>query len=378
MDLMLELKKMIVTEKSDRIVSLDLIRGYFLFVILIDHLGRFFGFWEIFTGRGAQWVSAAEGFFFVSGIMIGLVRGRKMLGRPIRDIVEKCWSRAIVLYFWAVGLSLFFSFIAIWLEGTAGLKAGIYQGGDNLSLVKDTLSLYFSYGWADFLRYYAAYLFLSPLAIWMVRKRLWWLLLVISSVVWISTESMMTSWQILFFSGMVFGYYYEEIESSFKNLRIRTQDYIKRLIFGLTLISLSLSVYFTTFAEEYGKEAGARFLSLDLNQARNYSIETLRTVFDKTSLSPARLALFYLWFAGLFLLVKKYEGFFKDKVGWLLMTLGQNSLYVYIVHSIILFFLNLILPGRVFWIFNDILGAGFVGLIWFMAKRRFLFKIIPR
>lgn len=365
-------------EKKGRIVALDLIRGYFLFVILIDHLGRFFGFWEVFTGRGAQWVSAAEGFFFVSGIMIGLVRGRKMSSRPIKDIIEKCWSRAITLYFWAVGLSLFFSLVALKLPELKGLKAGIYNGGNNLSLVKDTFSLYFSYGWADFLRYYAVYLFFAPVAIWLLRRRLWWLILAISLGVWLGTESMLTSWQILFFSGMLFGYYQQQIWEAFSNLKLSVRTWLRRIIFCGALITLSLSVWFTTIAEEYGKASGKKFLSLDLSAARSYSIETLRSVFDKTSLAPARLVLFYLWFTALYLLVRKHEDFLERKVGWLLITLGQNSLYVYIIHSVILFLLNLIIPGGLIWPLNILISTSFVGLIWWLTKKRFLFRIVPR
>ncbi len=363
---------------SKRIVSLDLIRGYFLFVILIDHLGRFFGFWELFTGRGAQWVSAAEGFFFVSGIMIGLVRGRKMEGRPMSEVLEKCWSRALVLYFWALGLSLFFSFIAINFSGLAGLKAGIYSDGSNWNLVRDTFSLYFSYGWADFLRYYAVYLFFAPLAIWLFRIRAWWVVLLLSLSVWLGTESMMNSWQILFFSGALVGYYHQEIWAKFSNLKMKWQRLIRRSIFAVSLITLSLSIWFTTIVEEYGKNVGSSFLGLDLGGARNYSIETLRVVFDKTSLAPARLALFYLWFMALYLLVRKYENFLEEKLGWLLITLGQNSLYVYIMHAIILFCLNLIVPEGLAWPLNVLIATSFVGGIWWLTKKRFLFRIVPR
>jgi hypothetical protein len=245
-----------------RIIALDLIRGYFLFVILIDHLGRFFGFWELFTGRGAQWVSAAEGFFFVSGIMIGLVRGRRMLAEPMRNVLEKCWSRGLIIFFWGVGLSLFFSFIALKLPNLSGLKAGIYNGGDGLSLVKDTFSLYFSYGWADFLRYYAVYLFLAPLGIWLLRRRLWWVVLALSLSVWAGTESMLTSWQILFFSGMIFGFYYGKLERKWAKLNSGIKSWIRNLIFVGTFITLSLSVWFTTIAEEFGKNAGGQVLRL--------------------------------------------------------------------------------------------------------------------
>jgi hypothetical protein len=108
--------------EDKRIASFDLIRGYFIFMILIDHLRRFFGVYEVFTGRGAQWASAAEGFFFVSGIMLGMVRGRKMINYKFSLVVKKCWARAFKLYIWAVGLSFTFTALAKIFVNNPGLK----------------------------------------------------------------------------------------------------------------------------------------------------------------------------------------------------------------------------------------------------------------
>ena len=130
-------------QEEKRVLTFDILRGYFLFVIMIDHLMRTFGFWEIFTGRGAQWVSAAEGFFFVSGIMIGMLRGAKMISSPIEDIFKKCWSRSLTLYIWAVGLTIFFSLLAIFFKSNPGLKPEYFEG--NISaFITNALSLSFT------------------------------------------------------------------------------------------------------------------------------------------------------------------------------------------------------------------------------------------
>jgi hypothetical protein len=362
--------------KSQRIDTFDLIRGYFLFVILINHLGRFFGVWEIFTGRGALWVSAAEGFFFVSGIMIGMVRGRKLATKPFRETWGKLWSRAWVLYLWAVGLTLFFSAIAGLISGADGLKSGIYSGQGFGNFWLDTFTLRFNYGWGDFLNYYAVYLFAAPLAVWLIRKKLWYIVIMLSLIVWINSEKLTGSWNILFFSGLTVGYYKDELEKSFRRLKLRVRKMIVSLIYGLSLATLSLSVFFTTIAGEYGKE-GESFFGLDLSGARAYGIENLRPLFEKSSLSPLRLALFYLWFTALYLIVKKHEGWIKEKLGWILLVFGRNSLYVYIVHAVILYFLDIAIPGGQHWIENFIISTGFIATIWFMAKKRILFRVIP-
>jgi hypothetical protein len=364
--------------KTDRMIVFDLMRGYFLFVIMIDHLLRFFGFWELFTGRGAQWVSAAEGFFFISGIMIGIVRGRRMINEKLSSVVKKCFSRSLKLYLWGICLSLAFSAMAILLAGHEGIKQPVYVGS-NINLLVKTLSLRFNYGWADFLIYYAVYLLFAPFAIWLLRNKLWHSVLLLSLIIWLQTSTIMGSWQILFFSGIVVGFHKEEVENFFKSLSLRLKKNLALLVYILSGLSLVASVYFTSIAEEYGRPGSNGMLfGFNLLGSREYAVDTLRVVFDRNSLAPARLILFYLWFSALYLLFKKFEVVIKERVGWLLLTFGQNSLYVYIVHAILLFLLNLMVPPGQHWAINILINTGFVLTVWFMTKKRFLFKIIPR
>ncbi len=372
-------KKDAESNTSKRIVAFDLIRGYFLFVILIDHLGRFFGFWEIFTGRGAQWVSAAEGFFFVSGIMLGMVRGRKMLEQPLKKVAAKVWRRSALLYCWAIGLSLAFSWVAHNFSTLDGLKGGVYSLGGVADLVRDTMTLNFLYGWGDFLGYYSVYLAFTPLAIWLIRKKLWPVLAGISLVVWMLTTTIMGSWQILFFSGLIVGFYYQEILNWIKSLKVLTKKWWQALIYLVSAVSLILSIFYTTLSEELGKKSeNFMLLGINLTSAREYAVDVLHPYFDKPSLAIGSLVLFYIWFGALFLLINKYEQRLKNTVGRILIPFGQNSLYVYIMHAIMLFFMDLTIPDLTIWPINILINTGFVLTIFYMVKKKILFKIVPR
>ncbi len=90
---------------SPRFVSIDLLRGFFLVVIIIDHLGRFPSGFELLTGRGELWITAAEGFFFISGMMVGVTRVAKIKARGFKAIWQSLWRRSAVLYAWSVGLT---------------------------------------------------------------------------------------------------------------------------------------------------------------------------------------------------------------------------------------------------------------------------------
>lgn len=70
-----------------RIIAFDTMRGLFMATIIIDHLGTAFGIslFIFLTGGGGLPVSAAEGFFLLSGFMVGFVYAPKFLAQRKKD-----------------------------------------------------------------------------------------------------------------------------------------------------------------------------------------------------------------------------------------------------------------------------------------------------
>jgi len=362
----------------ERIDAIDLIRGYFLFVIVIDHLGRFFGLYDLFTGRAHQWVSAAEGFFFVSGMMIGLVRGRKMLDKPLLESVKKVFSRSLQLYLWGVGLTLLFTFIAQFLVGVPGLKEGSFYNEPITKLLVYAFSLRYNYGWTDFLGYYAIYLLLSPIALWLLRRGYWFILLFISTVIWYIGGNSQLSMQLLFFSGSIIGFYLPEIEYWFKHLSTRMKLLTSGLIVSLASITIALSFFFNTFIDTLHNVAHYPHFGLNVEKLFTLNASTIAPYFDRYRLAPGRLILFMLWFSALYILARRYEALIKKLLGGFLIIYGQNSLYVYIVHSFFVFFSHLIFPSSTNFVISFAVNTFVLATIWFMLKKKFLFNIIPR
>jgi OpgC protein len=86
---------------------------------------------------------------------------------------------------------------------------------------------------------------------------------------------------------------------------------------------------------------------------------------------------------GLFSLMFMAVDFFwiplSKTLGNLLIPLGQNSLYVYIIHvplTLIWFMIPGLIQGST-WLVS-LAQAIAIGLCWLMVKKEFLFKIIPR
>ncbi len=168
---MSKLSKVVKKEKSERILTFDLLRGYFLCVILFNHLQFYPSGLDFFTGRGMLYASTAEGFFVVSGIVLGIVRGRKLIHLPFMTGAKLLWKRAFQLYLTSIILTLLFTFVGQLFLGNEGLKYGIYANWSNWwELLWHTINLSYTYGWADFLRLYAIFIFFAPFALWLLRK----------------------------------------------------------------------------------------------------------------------------------------------------------------------------------------------------------------
>src|SRR5437763_8634388 len=96
-------------EKRD--LRIDLLRGFCVFAMIIDHIGG--SSWLYGLTGGNRWlVSAAEGFVFLSGLTMGLVYREKLRCFGLRSAARAALRRAGTLYLLTVALTLIFTALA--------------------------------------------------------------------------------------------------------------------------------------------------------------------------------------------------------------------------------------------------------------------------
>lgn len=361
-------------------MTFDLLRGYFLCVILLNHLQYYPSGLDLLTGRGILYVSTAEGFFAVSGIVLGIIRGRKLIDAPLKTAARLLWKRGFQLYLTSIILTLLFTFIGWFFLGNEGLKYGIYASWTGFGdLLWQTLTFQYTYGWADFLRYYALFLFASPAALWLLRKGYWYILMSASLLVWslypfspfASDYSQPISWQIIFFGGLTIGYYWPVLVDMWNKISLRRRKIISISLISTTAITMFISVLLV-FGHNFGGELGMQLTAIH-NIVEQY--------FDKDRLPLTRVLLGFIWFWALFIVVRKYEAIIIKKVGRFILPLGENSLYVYTIQAFIVFFAHLFIikptdtPGILINLTVSILA---LALVWLAVRTKFLMKIIPR
>ena len=365
----------------ERIHSFDLMRGFFLIVILLDHLAYYPSGLDIFTGRGLLYISAAEGFFLISGIVLGIVRGRKLLKKPFKVAAKLLLKRSLQLYIEATILTLLFTLIAWLFEGNPGLKYGAATTDVPIwSVIWQTITMQYTYGWADFLRYYALFMAGAPLVLWLLRQKKWYIVAIASVLIWKYYEQtpggeewLPLSWQLVFYSGFIIGFYWQNLTRWWKRyLRSWQRNTIAHLVSLLFIVGVASSFWLVFNANYWHVEPYATW---NLKIAPD---------FDKDQLPAQRLALGAVCFWGLFSFVRRHEKWFIKRLGWLLLPLGTNSLYVYTVEAFIVFFAHLfVLPAQPLiavapWYANLAASLLAIALVWFAVRKKFLFSIIPR
>jgi len=324
-------------QRRQRIITLDIMRGYFLVMIIINHLYFFPSIFELITGRGELWVSAAEGFFLISGMLVGYIYTRKM-AHNTSDAVKRIYKRAFLLYIWAAILT---TISLIWAHTADGrpLKEGFWWRPEPLEYLYKVLTLQYNYGWSDFLQYYVLFMLFAPLAVWLCIKHKAWLVVLLSVLVWVFRgQNFNMAWQLLFMGGIVIGYYLPRIEAWYQARSDRGRKRIAWAIAIPAVITLLASIVVMhgphLIGLIFGDNASTSLQHLQ-NNLLSWRAESLPHT-DKWSLAPARLVLIGLWFTALYLLVRTNEARIDKWTFGFFRRIGEVSLLVYGVHALVI------------------------------------------
>lgn len=345
---------------TGRVVALDYLRGFFITVIIIDHLWRWPNMFQYVTGRGEMWVSAAEGFILISGLLVGYVHGFKKRKTPLTPLSWKLIKRGIMLYVWMWLTTI--PLVAItWNWAPKGGMAYIpVQVGDWNELIKLMFEFNYAHSLTHFLYLYALYLVVSPVAIWLLRQGKWWIVLATSVLAYtygLYHEVEWLQWQILFFGAATLGYHFDAVLATFRALprSVKTTIRLGAIagMLGTFLYSLNVILGHTpgTYTDPF---------------------------FTRRPLSWPTVPMAMLWFAGLLSLFTYALPVLKKWGRWLL-TFGERSLTAYILHVVPLVIVQILFPptdGQ-FWL-NTLLTIACIATTWALLKIPGINRVIPR
>lgn len=372
-----------VKKASKRVLTFDLMRGWFLLAIIIDHIAFFPNGLEWMSARGGLFVTTAEGFFFISGLVLGIVRGAKLIEKPFKVVANLLLKRGVQLYLWSVLLTVLFTLITwVFFEHNPNVKQAFLPSSTPLwEVLYRALTFDYVYGWADYLRLYAIFLFASPIVFWLLRRGLWYVALLLSLGVWalfpndfnfdyqMQEKLQFLSWQLIFFSGAIIGFHWEKIRSWWDHISLawRRTAIAALLVVGSATLFYNVMIMFATMGFDLS------WLGVKAQMQHDFYV----AFFDKERMPLYRFGLFLLWFWMFFYLFQRFERQIVRFVGWLLLPFGQNSLYVYTIHAFLMYAIHLIWQQGPMW-HNFLITAGAIAIIRVMIHYRILMKIIPR
>lgn len=338
------------SKKRQRILALDLLRGLFMLCIIINHnAGWSPSFLNIFTGQGALFASAAEGFFAISGILVGYIYGPKIL-RNRKIIFKKLWLRAGLLYLLAVGLTILFT---LWNLATPEVNFRLTPWSGNLTdFLTQTLTLQFGFGWHEYLRQYAVYMFIAPFALFACAIRKWWIIILISTFVLLfvghqGVFNPFASWQAIFLYSLVIGFYLPLIEKYWSNLQNTTRRVLVISLVSLAAASYLFSVAIFTITPAIINTIGV-LMPIDilafLEKVITFRDDHILPYFQpRENLPFIRLFFGCLWFSALYIVFRKYENSIDIYTKGILSFFGKNSLVIFCLHAVLLFLQDMLI-----------------------------------
>ena len=348
-----------------RLDLIDGLRGYFLVFMLINHLAFDGGYWLVeINHRQLAFVEDAQGFVFLSGLVVGMVYAARMLRKGFDSAAGAIWRRAGDLYRQTLFLLAFAMTMVLiipaaklaWVEWMADLdwRNPFRAGSAALLLFQPT--------YMDILPQYIVYMLAAPFLIRDCLKGRFAEVLIGSSLLWLSAQFAvqrpvtaalntwlagdtghglrvnfnLMAWQIVFVFGLVLGVLTATNRIDWKRV-FRPDDTL------LPLAALSVCLFFLPFRFATAHD----YMPLDmLGTFQSYENRSEFGLVYLLNFSAAAAGLAWLLIAGpehASARVRAFSNGLSRLVSLpFLRLLGRHSLQVYVWHVVIVYLVRFV------------------------------------
>jgi enterochelin esterase-like enzyme len=369
-------------QEGKRDLRIDLLRGFAVFAMIVDHLAGPSVLYVV-TGGNRFFTSAAEGFVFISGFMVGMVYGamrdRDGPGDTLRRLLARGWQ----LYVLAIGLALVMIPISelLHLPWADGLDLS-----DPVGFVLSIVTLRQTYYLIDVPLLYALLLLIAPAALLLMCGGRTWVVLLFSWILWAIYQFFprraelpwdiagnylfaFSAWQVLFFTAMALGYHRERVPSMLRPAWRGPLLVASGIGFGLLLL-LSQATEPLLQAMAAGEMPGTP-------SGPSLDPVLVAFLFSKGTVGPGRLLASAVVFTFFFLFITQFWRPLHRMLAWLLLPLGQNALFAYSAHVALAVAIGIATGALGFALprtsaVNAAVQVAGVGLIWLAIRYRVL------
>ncbi|MCQ1852758.1 OpgC family protein [Neorhizobium galegae] len=340
---------------------IDGMRGYFLVFMVLNHLIFAGGYLLVKINHNQlAFVEDAQGFVFLSGLLIGMVYAKKMLKNGYAAGRTAIYNRAFELYRYAMGIVLVVLVAQMLLPGAYSIWfnwLGYTTFDDPLRLAAIATFLY-QPTFMDILPQYIVYMLFAPMLVKLVLEDKWHYVVAGSVILWMAAQLglqqiattplndlvmgaddqgirvsfNLLGWQVVFYSGLVLGALTSAGKIKWSNILSPDNTFIPKVALLMVLFFLPLRLI--TAHELMPPHMIGKFASMEI-----------RADFGPVYLlNFAAVAMLVTW---LILAGPKHKDEWVRRIAgavtWVfsikyLQLLGRHSLYVYVWHVAIVYF----------------------------------------
>ncbi len=312
-----------------RDLRFDLLRGFAVLAMIINHIGGNSSWLYRLSGGNHFYTSAAEGFVFISGLVFGIVYASLIVRHGLAEGMIKALRRAGTLY----ALTVLLTFTSAALSYRLRLPWAPEVDASNLrDFILGVLTLHRTFYLTDVLLLYTLLLVGAALALvffatgrtWMILAASWgvWALWQIdwryANFMWYVEGNQvfhLAAWQVLFFTGLAFGYHRRTLAQRFGWFTGPRTLAISSLLFG----GLLALYHFGLSSVPFGHIA-------QVDDAFNY----------KPNVGIGRIVAFAIVVTFFLNLLTNLWQPLLRATGWLLLPLGQHALFAYGAHLFVI------------------------------------------
>ena len=307
------LQKIMYQGSTSRDLRLDWLRGFALFVMTVNHIGGYSYLYHL-TGNNNFYISAAEGFYFISGLTLGIVFAKDTLGGALTRLL----ARVVVVYRTTVLIAIGFAAFSLY--------TGLTVWGDPFPKTEPlgqfalyALTLQKNYHGSDILAAYVIYMLMAPIALYQMFHKRAWLVALVSLGLYGFTQvfggnlqfpidQYYGTWQIFFFMGLAIGFHRADMG--------RLWARVPWLRDGLSALILIAAIWFI-WMQFSGNYFWPNLPQVVLGQE------------NKIAMGPARLAIVSLFMMAFYVFATWFWKPLNAISGWLFIPLGSASLWTF-------------------------------------------------
>lgn len=381
--------------ENQRDLRIDMLRGIVLVMMVVAHT-EILSVLNILTWERFGLTTGAEGFVILSGFMIGYIKRKQLQTQAMLTVAYSLFRRALTIYI--VNIFIILSILALsnldiintfdvthFTDRFSNTSYAMFPVNEQIreTWFNNVIFLQIGPHQTQVLGLYFYFMLISPIFLWLLATKRTFFLLLLSFAGYLFyqfTKLRLTSaifefafpilaWQLIYVLGICCGWFKEELLSWAKSKAGHIVIYFM-VIFAVVMMFI---------AQNHTNPFMPPSLVMHVIPAKTFNY-IYQNFAGKNSLGILRIINDFCLIVAMYILLTYCWRPINRAFGWFFIVLGQNSLYVFILHVYVVLIISQLVTfdlRQYNWLFNTLIHLGALMALWLMARYGVMKRIIP-